>query len=69
MSPNCLLDRVFTNGYPDEGSSHYLDVCGKYLSLSCHHSDDPDSQPIHWGKKDFGITGAIITTIIAGTAS
>ena len=43
MSPDCLLDGVFNNSYPDEGTSHYLDACGKYHPLSCHHSDDPDS--------------------------
>ena len=69
MIPDSLLDGVFNNGYPDEGSSHYLDTCGKYHSLSCHHSDDPDSliTPTQ-GKRDFGITAAIIVAIITGIA-
>lgn len=65
MSPDSLLDGVFNNGYPDEGTSHYLNAYGKYHPLSCYHSDGPDSQPLHQGKRDFGITAAIIVATIA----
>lgn len=34
MSPARLLDGVFNNGYPDEGTSHHLDACGEHHSLS-----------------------------------
>lgn len=36
-----------------------------YNPLSCHHSDVPDTQPLHWGKGDFGIRAGIIAAIIA----
>ena len=54
---------------PDEGTSHHLDDCGKYYHLSCWHSDDPASliTPTQ-GKRDFGITAAIIVAIIASIA-
>lgn len=37
-----------------------------YNPLSCHHSDVRGSQPLHWGKGDFGIRTGIIAAIIAG---
>lgn len=46
-----------------------MDACGEYHSLSCWHSDVPDSLITHTlGKKDFGIEAVIIVAIIAGTA-
>jgi hypothetical protein len=44
-----------------------LDACSKHYLLSCHLSDGPDSQPLQQGKRNFGITAAIIAAIIAGT--
>ena len=32
MCLDYLLDGVFNKGYPDEGTSCYLDACGKYQS-------------------------------------
>ena len=65
MSPDHLLDGVFNNGYPDEGTSCYLDACGIYYPLSCCHFDSPDS---HHGKRNFGITAAIIAAILVGVS-
>jgi hypothetical protein len=42
-SPDHLLDEVFNNGYPEEGTSCHLVACGKYHPLSYYHSDGPDS--------------------------
>jgi hypothetical protein len=65
MSPDCLLDGTFNNGYLDEGTRGHLDAGGKCHPLSCHHSvPQTHLQSLHWGKRDFGIAAAII----AGTA-
>ena len=62
------LDRVFTNGYPDEGTSHLLDVCVNTIHF---HAITLMAQThlklLHHGKRNFGITAAIIAAIIAGT--
>ena len=60
-----MLDGIFNNSYPDEGTRCYLNTCGIYYPLSCCHFDSPDS---HHGKRNFGITAAIIAAIIAGIA-
>ena len=63
MSPDCLLDGLFNNGFPDEGTSCYLDACDKYHRLLCYHSDSPVSQVLHWG---IVVTATIVAAIIAG---
>lgn len=42
-----------------------MNTCGIYYPLSCCHFDSPDS---HHGKRNFGITAAIIVAIITGIA-
>jgi hypothetical protein len=63
------LDRVFTNGYPDEGTSHLLDVCVNTIHF---HAITLMAQThlklLHHGKRNFGITAAIIVAIITGIA-
>lgn len=56
MSADCLLDVVFNNGYPDEGTSSYFDA---FTLMAQTHL-----QPLQWGKRDSGIIAAIISAII-----
>jgi hypothetical protein len=69
MSPDCLLDRVFNNGYPDEGTAT---IWVPVVNITHFHAvtlmAQTYLQPLHYGKRDFGITAAVIATIIAGMA-
>lgn len=68
MSPDCLLDGFFNNGYPNEEASHYLDACSKYQSHfhAITLMAQTCLQPLHQGKRDFSTTAVITTAIIAG---
>lgn len=70
MSPDSLLDGVFSNGYPDEGTSRHLYACGKYHSLSCCHFDVPDwlTTPTLGREGFWYYSVAIIVAIITGIA-
>lgn len=60
ISPDHLLDVVFNNGHPNEGNSTFFHAVTVMIQTHL--------QPLHWGKRDFGIVTAIIAAITAGIA-
>jgi hypothetical protein len=67
MSPDHLMNVAVNNGYPEEGISPFSNACGKYHPFSCVTLIAlTHLQPLFWERKDFVITAAIMSAIIAG---